>query len=120
MDLQSLKLSAFLNNLQGGSMSQNIGCGKRIKEWRKSKKLKLREVVKLLKVSQGSLSDIENGNSDPSARTIRSFILNTDINILWMLTGQTGDVKRGNVPQKDPPMVITLPKNVKEVLIKRE
>ena len=101
-------------------MKETMGCGKRIKQWRKSKKLKLREVVKLLKVSQGSLSDIENGNSDPSARTIRGFILHTDINIFWMLTGINGDVKRGDIPEKDPPMVIVLPKNVKEVLIKQE
>lgn len=100
-------------------MKETIGCGKRIREWRKSKKLKAYQLAKMIKISQGSLSVIENGKSDPSAKTILGFVLYTDIDFIWMMTGNKGEVERGVVPEKDIPLVINLSGAVKEVLIRR-
>jgi len=76
-------------------MTRTIGCGKRIRLWRKARGLQNQQLAKMLKISQGSLSDIENGNSDPSAKTIKSFYLRTDINVAWMLTGIEGNINVG-------------------------
>jgi len=69
-------------------MDKIIGAGPRIRKWRKAIPLKGYELAKQLKISQGSLSDIENGKSNPSANTIVGFIKYTDIDIFWMLTGE--------------------------------
>ena len=69
-------------------MRKIIGAGPRIKEWRKDKGLQNQQLAKTLKISQGSLSDIENGINDPSASTIVAFIKHTDIDLHWMLTGK--------------------------------
>lgn len=65
--------------------------GTRIRAWRKSVPLKSFELAAILGLSQGSLSDIENNKSLPSADTIVAFHLNTDLNIIYMLTGIKGD-----------------------------
>jgi len=105
---------------KGENMKKLIGAGPRIRKWRKSKGLKSYTLAKIIKVSQGSLSDIENSKSDPSARTILNFFIYTDIDFIWMITGKSGEIERGEIPVEDPPMIITLPKNVKEILIKRD
>jgi transcriptional regulator with XRE-family HTH domain len=62
--------------------------GTRIRQWRKTIPLKGYKLAEILKISQGSLSDIENNKSLPSADTIAKFHMNTNINILWLLTGK--------------------------------
>ena len=71
--------------------------GDRLREWRRSVPLKSYELAKLISISQGSLSDIENNKSLPSADTISKIYLNTNINIIWLLTGR-GAMKKGNLP----------------------
>ncbi len=71
--------------------------GDRLREWRRSIPLKSYELAKLISISQGSLSDIENNKSLPSADTISKIYLNTNINIIWLLTGK-GAMKKGNLP----------------------
>ena len=100
-------------------MKKTIGAGDRIRQWRKSKKIKGYELAELIKISQGSLSDIENGKSDPSAKTILGFMLYTDIDFIWMMTGEKWDSEGRIIPEKNPPLVITLSPSVNEVLIKR-
>ena len=79
--------------------SELTGAGPRIREWRKAIPIKAYQLAAKIKSSQGSLSDIENGKSDPSAGTIKKLYLHTDINISWMLTGEKGDIKQGRVPE---------------------
>jgi len=79
-------------------MDRKIGAGPRIKRWRKACGLKNQQLAKMLGVSQGSLSDIENNKSNPSASTIVRFIQKTDINVHWMLTGKVGDIAQGKIP----------------------
>lgn len=62
--------------------------GSRLREWRKTLPLKSFELAKLIKISPGSLSDIENNKSLPSADTITNLFQYTDINIIWLLTGK--------------------------------
>jgi len=69
--------------------------GERIRQWRKTLPLKSYELAKLINISQGSLSDIENNKSLPSADTIAKLYKYTDVNIIWLLTGQ-GPVKKGS------------------------
>jgi len=71
--------------------------GDRLREWRRSVPLKSYELARLISISQGSLSDIENNKSLPSADTISKIYLNTNINIIWLLTGR-GAMKKGNLP----------------------
>lgn len=88
-------------------MNKTLGAGPRIRQWRKVKKLKGYQLAKLIKISQGSLSDIENGKSDPSAKTIKNFINFTDINIIWMLTGQEGEVTHGSMALEIPEVFVS-------------
>ena len=67
--------------------------GKRFRAWRKSVPLKLMELSRLIKVSQGSLSDLDNDKSLPSATTLSNLSIFTDLNIYWLLNGH-GPVMR--------------------------
>lgn len=46
--------------------------GSSFRKWRLAKELVLTQVSRKIKVSQGSLSDIENGNSLPAFQTVLS------------------------------------------------
>jgi len=67
--------------------------GTRLRAWRKSVPLKLMQLSALIKVSQGSLSDLENDKSMPSATTLANLATFTDLNIYWLLLG-SGPVTR--------------------------
>ena len=62
--------------------------GQRLRAFRKSKNLKGYQFAKKIGISQGSLSDLENEISLPSAKTLKGLCLETDINIHWLLTGK--------------------------------
>lgn len=42
-----------------------------------------------LGISQGSLSDLINGVSAPSAETLKALTLRTPVDIRWLITGRT-------------------------------
>jgi len=62
--------------------------GGRLKYWRKVSRLRLVDVAALIQVSQGSLSDLENDKSLPSATTLTGLCQKTDMNLYWLLTGE--------------------------------
>lgn len=68
----------------------NIGAGPRIQQWRNSQipHMSAQALADLLEISQGCLTDLENGNANPSASTIVQFDKWTDIDLMWMLTGR--------------------------------
>ncbi len=68
--------------------------GGRLKYWRKVSTLRLVDVAVLIRVSQGSLSDLENDKSLPSATTLTGLCQKTDINICWLLTGEGSMVSK--------------------------
>ena len=82
-------MSAVIN--EKAEMPKTVG--ERLRLWRKSSMLKLLDVKKMIGVSQGSLSDLENNKSLPSAGTLTQLCLKTDLNICWLLTG-AGPVAR--------------------------
>jgi len=98
-------------------MQNIIGAGPRIRKWRKAIPMKALELAKLIKICQGSLSDIENEKTNPSAPTILKFIHHTNINIYWMLTGEEGDIKDGEIPKKEETLTITVSPG-QEIVIK--
>ena len=71
-------------NLSGHSTT----VGERLKYWRKVSRLRLVDVAALIQVSQGSLSDLENDKSLPSATTLTGLCQKTDMNLYWLLTGE--------------------------------
>ena len=62
--------------------------GKRIKNYRLKQNLKVKELSEKIGISQGTLSDIENDKTKPSADTLSLIIRHTDINPGWLLTGR--------------------------------
>jgi len=74
--------------------SGSTGIGPRMRQWRKAQPIKGYEFAKLIKISQGSLSDIENDKSDPSALTLVKLYNATDINMHWLLTGEEGEINK--------------------------
>jgi transcriptional regulator with XRE-family HTH domain len=65
--------------------------GKRIRDYREGKGLKVAAFASIIGISQGSLSDIENGKTKPSADTLSRIVRNTDIDPGWLLTGELID-----------------------------
>ncbi len=74
--------------------------GQRLRAWRKSVPFKLMQLSAKIHVSQGSLSDLENDKSLPSATTLANLSLYTDLNIYWLLTGK-GPVLKGPDPEME-------------------
>ena len=70
--------------------------GGRLKYWRKVSTLRLVDVSALIHVSQGSLSDLENDKSLPSATTLTGLCQKTGMNICWLLTGEGSMVSKRN------------------------
>jgi transcriptional regulator with XRE-family HTH domain len=80
---------------QSKSISGNpTTVGERLKYWRKVSRLRLVDVAALIQVSQGSLSDLENDKSLPSATTLTGLCQKTDMNLYWLLTGEGSMVSK--------------------------
>ena len=62
------------------------GVGSRLRQWRNSKNLKGYELAEMIHISQGSLSEIENNKTLPSAETLTKLHKYCKINIVWLLT----------------------------------
>lgn len=60
--------------------------GYRIKCIRKENNLNQSQFAKSIGISQGNLSEIEMGNSNPSAETLVSIRVQYNINLNWLLT----------------------------------
>jgi len=61
------------------------GVGTRLREWRQREGLKGYQLAEQIHLTQGSLSDIENNNSLPSAETLTKLHKYTQVNIIWLL-----------------------------------
>jgi len=64
--------------------------GTRIRQWRKEKNMKGYIFAKVIKISQGSLSEIENNKTFPSVNTVAKIHRYTGADINWIIFG---DVK---------------------------
>ena len=69
--------------------------GYRIKCIRKEHNLNQTQFAKTIGISQGNLSEIEMGNSNPSAETLLSlrqqYNVNLNVNLNWLLTGSDAE-----------------------------
>jgi transcriptional regulator with XRE-family HTH domain len=63
--------------------------GDRIKQIRKINGLNQKEFANLIGISQGTLSDIENGKCNPSAETLLSLKMKYSVDINWLLLGNS-------------------------------
>jgi len=61
--------------------------GTRIKEWRKGKKLRGIQFSKIIKISQGTLSEIENNKAFPSINTLAKIHYYAGVDIKWLIFG---------------------------------
>ncbi len=75
--------------------------GKRLRTWRKASSMKLMDLSKLIKVSQGSLSDLENDKSLPSATTLANLCMFSRLNLYWLLTGEGPMLRKGREGKED-------------------
>lgn len=72
----------------------------RVHFYRSVKRLKVKELAKLLGVTHQMVSYIEKGKQEkPSAKIIEAFVENTDINVGWLLTGR-GEPVLGGIDQE--------------------
>ena len=62
--------------------------GQRLKKWRKTSNLRLVGLSEKINVAASSLSELENDKSLPSAETLVKLYYNTNLDILWLLTGK--------------------------------
>ena len=67
--------------------NENI-LGGRLRSFRYAINFNTVQFSKLLGISQGSLSDIENNKTKPSSTPIDNLVHKTDINIYWLFTGK--------------------------------
>ena len=72
--------------------------GRRLKFWRKSSNRTLKHISQLIGISQSALSELENGKSLPSATTLASLCLKSELSVCWLLTGSEEFLK-GKVNQ---------------------
>lgn len=61
--------------------------GYRIKSIRKEMNLNQSQFARNIGISQGNLSEIEMGNSNPSAETLIAIKVKHNVNLNWLLTG---------------------------------
>lgn len=78
------------------NISNQLGIGERLRNYRKDKGLNGNDFAVLCGVSQGALSGLETGKSYPSAETIISLLTHTDIDIRWLLTGRMSETELDN------------------------
>lgn len=62
--------------------------GARLKIFRKNKGITGIELARIIGISQGSLSDLERGKTNPSLGTIQNLATKTDIDLVWLITGK--------------------------------
>lgn len=67
--------------------------GKRLKAWRLKNNLTTSEIAKTANISQSVLSSYENDKSIIGGKAIVSLYRNYDIDIVWLLTGETTEAK---------------------------
>lgn len=76
--------------------------GQRIREIRTQRSMKTAVFAKLIGISQGSLSDIENGKTNPRASTLQNLVTVLDVDPLWLLLGEGRETIENRLSIKSP------------------
>lgn len=78
-------------------MGKKIGVSKflgdRFREWRKDSNLTLKDLEKIIGITPGPLSELENNKSLPSIDTLAKIYRYTDVNIFWLILNE-GSMRR--------------------------
>ncbi len=74
---------------------ENDSIGKRLRRWRSTSKLKLIGLSEKINVAASSLSELENDKSLPSSETLVKLYNETDLDIIWLLTGNGRMFRQG-------------------------
>jgi len=77
--------------------TDNIGL--RLQAYRQKKGLTGKQLADIIGISQGSLSELENGKRDPSGKVFQGIMENTDIDISWLITGKHPEKLRNKTCQ---------------------
>jgi DNA-binding XRE family transcriptional regulator len=72
----------------GTSINITKGLGKRLQSWRKENGYTLHGLAKIIGVTVGPLSEVENNKNLPSLETVAALHNHTNLNILWLLFNQ--------------------------------
>ena len=54
--------------------SSEMNLGEKLKDWRKSRNLRIVDVAKLLGLTNGRISEMENNKADPTIQTARKYV----------------------------------------------
>ncbi len=68
--------------------------GARLQNYRLEKKLTGKQLADIIGISQGSLSELENGKREPSGKVFFGIAENTDIDLKWLLTGKSRKLRK--------------------------
>jgi len=80
--------------------------GDRLRTYRKTKKLTLKQLAERLGIQHGAISQLETNKTNPSAKTLESYCKHTDINIEWLLTGEGTMIRSvSDASSKEAPVV---------------
>lgn len=97
--------------------------GDRLKSVRVSNNFSTNKFAEILGIAQSAITKIENGNSDPSAKTLIAIYEKFRIDPLWLLTGQTAHVIQNPNALKIGQLADSLPDDIQKILltlVKRE
>jgi len=78
--------------------------------------MKAKELACRLKISGGSLSEIENGKTLPSALTLASIHQNTGLNVGYVLTGENA----GGKPHNKRVLMVEVDADIDLMILKRK
>lgn len=85
--MQVVKQKNFFSKSEE-TMDMNITTGKRIKSLRTEKGLNQDELGKMLELDQGTVSKMERGENEPTAKTLRILREIFGVTTDWILTGE--------------------------------
>lgn len=97
--------------------------GDRLRSVRISNNFSTNKFSEILGIAQSAITKIENGNSDPSAKTLLAIYEKFKIDPLWLLTGQTAHVIQNPNALKIGQLADNLPDEIQKIyltLMKRE
>lgn len=100
-------------------MKKEIGneIGERLKKIRLSNNYSTNKFAEVLGIAQSAVTKIENGNSEPSTKTIQLLIEKFGVDPLWLLTGKTNNAIQSPAALKLAKLVDKLPEAVQFLFV---
>ncbi|MHC4748214.1 MAG: helix-turn-helix domain-containing protein [Planctomycetota bacterium] len=78
--------------------------GGRLRIFQKAQCYTIVKFAKILEISHGSLSDIENNKTKPSSTPISNLVQYTDINIYWLFAGEGEMFRKEGLEEPESPV----------------